>query len=153
MGPFRAFALAILNLCNQFLVFYPLGIEIPFSCKIGPGLRLPHQHGIVFQGATELGEDVTVYHQVTLGENERSGERGGPIVGDRVYIGAGAKIIGRVIVGDDATVGANAVVVMSVERGATVICRQETLASEGQPQVKGNRTPGGAETISASDLS
>lgn len=146
-GPFRRFALLLLNALNRVFVFYPLGIEIPFSCKIGPGLRLPHQNGIVFQGATELGEEVTVYHQVTIGENERSARRGGAIVGDRVYIGAGAKIIGRVMVGDDATIGANAVVVKDVPPRATVICRQETLASKEQSGATEDRTSGDQESM------
>ena len=61
MGPFRAFALAILNLCNQFLVFYPLGIEIPFSCKIGPGLRLPKRKAKSIGSSTLSANRTLVY--------------------------------------------------------------------------------------------
>lgn len=130
-APLRRIVLAGLSSLNAVLVFYPLGIEIPFSCRIGAGLRMPHQNGIVLQGATEIGEDCTIYHQVTLGENERSAGRGGPIVGNRVYLGAGAKVIGRITIGDDSTVGANAVVVRSLEPHSTAICRQKTIAAKG----------------------
>lgn len=68
-----------------------------------------------------VGADCTIFHQVTLGVNGRKSLKVGPILGDRVSIGAGAKIIGPVKIGNDVTVGANAVVTKDVPDGATVV--------------------------------
>jgi serine O-acetyltransferase len=88
------------------------GISIPVEARIGKGLRIHHFGGIVIHPAASLGEECTIYHGVTLGD---LGVRGGaPRVGDRVVIGAGAKIIGDIEIGNDSRIGANAVVVRSV---------------------------------------
>jgi serine O-acetyltransferase len=88
------------------------GISIPVEARIGKGLRIHHFGGIVIHPRAALGEECTIYHGVTLGD---LGVRGGaPRVGDRVVIGAGAKIIGEIEIGDDSRIGANAVVVRSV---------------------------------------
>ena len=93
------------------------------NCDIGMALPesvfLPHPFGIVLTSGAELGEDVVIGHQVTIGN--RSGVMAGPKIGNRVYIGAGAKILGPVTIGDDAVVGANAVVTKDVPDGTTVV--------------------------------
>jgi transposase len=93
------------------------------NCDIGMALPesvfLPHPFGIVLTSGAELGEDVVIGHQVTIGN--RSGVMAGPKIGNRVYIGAGAKILGPVTIGDDAVVGANAVVTKDVPAGTTVV--------------------------------
>ena len=66
---------------------------------------IPHPFGIVLTSGAELGEDVVIGHQVTIGN--RGGVMAGPKIGNRVYIGAGAKILGPMTIGDDAVVGAN----------------------------------------------
>lgn len=80
---------------------------------------LPHPQGIVIHSQTQIGRDVVIGHQVTLGG--RGVSPGAPIIEDGVYIGAGAKILGRVTVGRGVTVGANAVVTKDVPAGATVV--------------------------------
>jgi serine O-acetyltransferase len=88
------------------------GISIPAQAKIGKGLRIHHFGGVIIHSAAVIGECCTVYHGVTLGD--RGGWGGVPRVGNRVLIGAGAKLIGEIVIGDDCIIGANAVVHISV---------------------------------------
>jgi serine O-acetyltransferase len=95
-----------------------IGAELPRSVPAGPRLRLPHSgRGVILHPSCRLGADVTLYHQVTLGV---SGGSTPPVVGDGAYLGAGAKIVGDIIIGAGARVGANAVVTKSVSPGTTV---------------------------------
>ena len=91
------------------------GISIPAQANIGKGLRIHHFGGVIIHSAAVIGEDCTVYHGVTLGD--LGGRGGAPRVGDRVLIGAGAKLIGAIFIGDDCVIGANAVVLASVPTG------------------------------------
>jgi serine O-acetyltransferase len=88
------------------------GISIPAQARIGNGLRIHHFGGIIVHSEAVMGEYCTLYHGVTVGD--RGGWGGAPRVGDRVLIGAGAKLIGEIEVGDDCVIGANAVVHISV---------------------------------------
>ncbi len=86
--------------------------------------RLPHkQHGIFIAPSSRIGARVTIYQQVTIGKNdtESSPRFGAPRIADDVYIGAGAKIIGRIEIGSGARIGAGAVVVTDVAPGVTVV--------------------------------
>lgn len=97
-----------------------IGAELPRSVLAGPGLRLPHSgRGVVLHPAVELGSGVTLYHRVTLGV--RVGRDDAPRVGDGVYIGCGAAVLGDIWIGDGARVGANAVVLSDVAAGATAV--------------------------------
>ena len=91
------------------------GISIPAQARIGEGLRIHHFGGIIVHSAAVIGEHCTLYHGVTLGD--RGGWGGAPRVGNRVLIGAGAKLIGEIVIGDDCVIGANAVVHVSVPAG------------------------------------
>lgn len=85
---------------------------------------LPHgTEGIFISGGASIGHGVTIFQQVTIGSNMLKDSKGFgyPIIGDNVYIGAGAKIIGNVCVGDNCKIGANAVVVKDVPAGHTII--------------------------------
>lgn len=76
--------------------------------------------GIVISGDAVIGRNCTIFHEVTIGINEiKSAEA--PIIGDNVFIGAGAKIIGKVQVGSNSRIGANAVITKDVPEGATVV--------------------------------
>lgn len=121
---FKKPLLLLMNILYKIFVFYPLNIEIPFSCNIGPGLRIVHQHGIVINGGTTIGNDCTIYHQVTIGENELSDKKGSPKIGNDVFIGAGAKIIGDLEIGNNCRVGANAVVIHNMPDNSVAICRE-----------------------------
>lgn len=89
----------------------------PEAC-LGAGLKLPHPNGIVIHGDAVVGDDCMIMQQVTIGMI-REGEV--PVIGNNVYIGAGAKIIGRVRIGDGARIGANAVVTRDVPPGDTAV--------------------------------
>ncbi len=84
------------------------GISIPAECKIGKGLRIHHFGGIILHPSTVIGNNCTLYHQVTIGD--RGGRGGSAIIGDNVLIGAGAKIIGEINIGNNCRIGANAVI-------------------------------------------
>lgn len=96
-----------------------LGIELPASTQVGPGLRLRHGVGLVVNPATVIGADVMLRHAVTLG-NRRT-ESDCPRLADGVEVGAGAIIIGEVLVGRGARIGAGAVVTSDVPAQATVL--------------------------------
>ena len=95
------------------------GISIPVHCRIGKGLRIHHFGCIIFHPTAVLGENCTVYHQVTTGD--RGGTGGAARIGDNVVIGAGAKIIGEITIGDDCIVGANAVVTTDMQPGMVAV--------------------------------
>ncbi len=97
------------------------GIEIHPGAKIGRRLFIDHGMGVVVGETAEIGDDVLIYHGVTLGGlSSRSGKRH-PTIGDGVAIGAGAQVLGPILVGAGARVGANAVVVAEVPAGETVV--------------------------------
>jgi serine O-acetyltransferase len=100
------------------------------GAEFGPRFVLIHSTGVVINGRVRGGHDVYLEHQVTIGADARLCPR----LGDDIFIGAGAKVIGPVVVGDHARVGANAVVVHDVPPNATVVgiparvVRQRTAA-------------------------
>lgn len=97
------------------------GIEIHPGAVIGRRLFIDHGMGVVIGETAEVGEDVVLFHGVTLGGRSMSKGKRHPTVGDRVVIGAGAKVLGPITIGDDAQVGANAVVIRDVPPGAVVV--------------------------------
>ncbi len=96
------------------------GIDLPCEARVGRRLVIEHFGGIVVSGDVVIGDDVTLRHGVTLGLRH-TGQRGAPVIGHGVDIGAGAKILGPVTVGDGATIGANAVVLCDVPAGALAV--------------------------------
>lgn len=95
-----------------------IGAELPPTVVCGPGLRLPHAgRGVVVHPNVRIGSGVTLYHQVTLGQRGPQTDSV-PTIGDDVYIGAGAKVVGRLRVGNGARIGANAVVLKDVPAGS-----------------------------------
>lgn len=98
---------------------YRTGIQLPANCA-GPGLHLPHGNVIINENA-KIGRNCKIHQGVTIGGQGRYDKPGAPVVGDRVVIGAGAKLIGNIRIADDVVIGANAVVVKDViEPGITV---------------------------------
>jgi serine O-acetyltransferase len=90
------------------------GVDIHPGAILGTGLFIDHATGVVIGETAEVGDDVTIYHGVTLGGTGGDTGKRHPTIGDRVIIGAGAKILGPIKVGDDSRIGANAVVVKEV---------------------------------------
>jgi serine O-acetyltransferase len=96
------------------------GIEIHAGTKIGKGFYIGHWGGIVINPKAIIGDNCNISQGVTIGI-VNSGEKAGvPTIGDRVYIGPGAKIVGKIKIGNDVAIGANAVVVNDVPEGVTV---------------------------------
>jgi serine O-acetyltransferase len=104
------------------MVFNKINVTMG-GCIIGRGASfgrrfvLIHSMGVVINSRVHGGDDIFLEHQVTIGAEKESS----PSLGNRVFVGAGAKIIGNVSIGDDVKVGANAVVVHDVAGGATVV--------------------------------
>ena len=109
------------------------GVDIHPGAALGPGLFIDHATGVVIGETAEVGEDVTLYHGVTLGGSGRDTGKRHPTIGDRVIIGAGAKILGAIKVGDDSRIGANAVVVKEVPSSSVVIGVPGQVISRSRP--------------------
>lgn len=103
-----------------FIVSLITGIYIPIDTKIGEGLYIGHWGGIIINSDVVIGANCNLSQGVTIGEGGREGKRGVPVIGDRVYIGPGAKIFGNITIGNDVAIGANAVVIKSVPDNAVV---------------------------------
>ncbi|TQJ49088.1 serine O-acetyltransferase [Phycicoccus sp. SLBN-51] len=94
------------------------GVEIHPGAVIGRRFFIDHGMGVVIGETAEVGDDVMIYHGVTLGGRSLRREKRHPTVGSRVTIGAGARILGPVYIGDDVQIGANSVVVKDIPAGA-----------------------------------
>ncbi|HUY49981.1 MAG TPA: serine O-acetyltransferase [Streptosporangiaceae bacterium] len=97
------------------------GVDIHPAAVLGPGLFIDHAVGVVIGETAEVGANVTIYHGVTLGGTSLERGKRHPTVGDRVTIGAGAKILGPITIGHDSRIGANAVVVKPVPPESVVV--------------------------------
>jgi serine O-acetyltransferase len=98
------------------------GADIAWSARIGPGLVLWHPTGVVIGPRVVVGRDARVQQGITLGAaRSRTGQDGDPVLGDGVYVGAGARVLGPVHVGDRARIGANAVVLTDVPDDASAV--------------------------------
>lgn len=97
------------------------GIEIHPGASIGRRLFIDHGMGVVIGETAIVGDDVLLYHQVTLGGRSLAKVKRHPTVGDRVTIGAGARVLGDVTLGDDAQIGANSVVTKDVPAGSVAV--------------------------------
>lgn len=95
-----------------------IGAELPPTIECGPGLTLRHGgRGVIVNGTAKIGSGVTIYHRVTIGQRGP----GVPVIGDRVYIGTGASILGALTIGNGARIGAGAVVIRDVPPGQTAV--------------------------------
>ncbi len=114
------------------------GIELPHTARIGRRVVFEHQHGIVVHGSAIIGDDCILRQGVTLGIRSLDRRDEAPVLGRRVNVGAGAKILGRVVVGDGAAIGANAVVLEDVPSGAVVVGVPAVVAGK-VPRLRGPR--------------
>lgn len=97
------------------------GIEIHPGATIGRGLFIDHGMGVVIGETAEVGDDVLLYHGVTLGGTGKDKGKRHPTVGNGVVIGTGAKVLGPIKIGNNAKIGANSVVLRDVPEGATSV--------------------------------
>lgn len=107
----------ILSYVSRFIT----GIEIHPGATIGQRFFIDHGMGVVIGETASIGDDVTLYHDVTLGGTSLSKGIRHPQLGNNVIVGAGAQLLGPIKVGDGARIGSNAVVVKDVEPGATMV--------------------------------
>ena len=110
----------IARLISQLARFFT-GIEIHPGATIGKGLFIDHGMGVVIGETAEVGDDVTIYHGVTLGGTGKHKGKRHPTIGNNVLIGTGAKVLGPITIGDNAKIGANSVVLHNVPEGATAV--------------------------------
>lgn len=108
------------RLISQISRFFT-GIEIHPGAKIGRGLVIDHGMGVVIGETAEIGDNVLLYHGVTLGGTGKDKGKRHPIVGNNVVIGAGAKVLGPIYIGSNSKIGANSVVLNNVPEGATAV--------------------------------
>jgi serine O-acetyltransferase len=115
------YPLAALHLVLSKLAEMLCGVTIGVAAKIGRRLVIEHSGAIVVHGNTVIGDDCIIRQGVTIGNRRMDRPMEAPRIGNRVNIGAGAKILGAVQVGDDADIGANAVVITDVPAGALAV--------------------------------
>jgi serine O-acetyltransferase len=77
------------------------GIEIPYGTKIGKGFDIGHYGGIVINGKTVFGDNCAIHNGVTCGQTNRGAKKGTPVIGNKVWIGANAVIVGGITIGDN----------------------------------------------------
>lgn len=114
------FPFALLLKIKLILMQRHYGIQIPWNTKIGKGFYIGHYGTIVVNGSVVIGDNVNISQGVTLGQANRGKHKGCPIIGNGVYIGPGAKIVGKVIIGNNVAIGANAVVTSDIPDNACV---------------------------------
>jgi serine O-acetyltransferase len=118
------------------LVRFVTGVDIHPAATIGTGLFIDHATAVVIGQTAEVGDDVTIYQGVTLGGTSLQHVKRHPTVGDRVTIGAGAKVLGPVTIGHDSRIGANAVVVRDVPPNSVVVGVPGQVIARSRPRSK-----------------
>ncbi|MBO9130026.1 DapH/DapD/GlmU-related protein [Bacillus sp. 165] len=111
------------RICDFIFIRIIANGQLPAESKIGSGIRFPHGlNGIIIHKNAQIGKNATIFHQVTIGyKDSPTCSYGPPILGDNVYIGAGAKILGDIRIDDNVVIGANAVVVKDIKANNTAV--------------------------------
>ncbi|MCX6602019.1 MAG: serine acetyltransferase [Acidobacteria bacterium] len=124
------------------------GIDLPCEVAIGRRFRIEHFGGIIISGDAVIGDDVVLRHGVTIGLKHRD-DPGSPVVGNRVDIGAGAKLLGKIRIGDDVLIGANAVVITDVPANSIAVGVPARILPR-KPRAKGvsNQESGAVPAVS-----
>lgn len=128
--PYYRVLIRLLTVAQKLLVYYPLKLELPFAAHVGVGLGLPHPHNIVINSRVSIGANCRIFHGVTLGESLHAG-RACPQIEDDVTIGAGAILLGGIVVGRGTVVGAGSVITRSVPSGQIVVGSNRLLGRRG----------------------
>jgi serine acetyltransferase len=108
------------------------GIDLPYTVQLGRRVVIEHQSGIIIHGDSIIGDDCILRQGVTLGNRSLERPLEAPKLGQRVNVGAGAKILGSVQIGDNANIGANAVVLHDIPVGQTAVGIPARLLKAGQ---------------------
>jgi len=112
------------------------GADIGIEARLGRNLKMPHPMGVVVHRDAVIGDNCTLMQQVTIGKLAGPGI---PRLGSDVYVGAGAKVLGGVVIGDDARIGANAVVLSDIPPGATAVGIPAKIVSRAPRQAEVSR--------------
>ena len=115
------FRLKFLSKLISYLGRFITGIEIHPAAEVGYNFFIDHGHGVVIGETSKIGNNVLIYHGVTLGGNSLNKGKRHPTIEDDVIIGAGAKILGPIVIGKGARVGANAVVTKDVPENGVMV--------------------------------
>jgi|GEM_PF-2926612 len=126
------------------------GIDLARRAQIGEGLFIPHYGGIIVSSSAKIGRNVEISHGVTIGHSGQGDKRGVPVIGDNVFIGPGAMLIGKIHIGNNVKIGANAVIhkdvpdnaVAVLDPGFKIISYQNTVPVPGQHQTQNNECDG-----------
>ncbi|HXZ77556.1 MAG TPA: serine O-acetyltransferase EpsC [Streptosporangiaceae bacterium] len=113
------------------------GVDIHPAAILGTAVFIDHATGVVIGETAEVGNDVTIYQGVTLGGTSLNAGKRHPTVGDRVTIGAGAKVLGPITIGEDSRIGANAVVVKPVPPSSVVVGVPGQVIGRSRPRPAG----------------
>jgi len=100
---------------------YKYGFQIPPNTKIGKGFYIVHRGPVVINGRAEIGDNCTLGHIVTIGQINRGNKKGCPKIGNRVFIGAGAVVVGKIVIGDNVLIAPNAFVNFDVPSNSIVV--------------------------------
>ncbi|MBE8714123.1 serine O-acetyltransferase [Sphingobacterium hungaricum] len=116
--------------------FIKYGIQIPTSVKIGRGLLLPHFGGIVINSKSKIGNNCNILQNVTLGNSKGGKKAGSPTIGDNVYIGPGAVIVGGIFVGNNVLIAGNAFVNFDVPDNSIVLGNPAQIIRKDSPTIE-----------------
>tara|TARA_R110002012_G_scaffold34820_8_gene100067 strand:- start:9785 stop:10351 length:567 start_codon:yes stop_codon:yes gene_type:complete len=97
------------------------GIQIPKTVKLGAGFLMLHQGGIVVNSQTIIGDNCTLMHNVTIGNTKRGSKQGTPIIGNSVYIGPGAVVVGKIKIGNNVLIAPNSYVNIDIPSDSIVL--------------------------------
>ncbi len=106
------------------------GITLPYAAQVGEGFYIGHHSGIIINSQAIIGANCNISQGVTIGVSGRGEQRGVPVLGNNVYIGANAVVAGKIVIGDNVVIGANSLVVKSVSSGHTVAGVPAIVVSE-----------------------
>lgn len=131
-GLFKRKFFFLARLLSQFSRFFT-GIEIHPGATIGKGLFIDHGMGVVIGETAIVGDNVTIYHQVTLGGTGKDSGKRHPTIEDDVIIGAGAKVLGNITIAKGTKIGGNTVVLKDSYENSTVVGVAGTMKCNGKP--------------------
>ena len=118
------------NLFTKYMLYMlgrKYGLEISCDAHIGPGVYLGHPYNITVAEGTTIGKNVNLHKGCTIGRENRGGRSGVPTIGDRVYVGIGAVIVGGITIGDDVLIAPNSFVNFDVPSHSVVIGNPATI--------------------------
>lgn len=111
--------------CLVWVIYHKMqvkyGVDIPAKTKIGPGFKIEHLNGIIINPDVTIGKNCNIYNGVTLGKKKRGSRIGCPIIGDKVWMGANAVIVGHIYIGDDVLIAPGAYINFNVPSHSIVI--------------------------------